>query len=310
MTNRLEDMQVFIAVVESGSFSAAARQLAKTPSAVSKLVQRLEDRLGTQLFYRNSRNLQPTEAGRTFFHHSQKVVEAMADAEASVSDRGRRPHGMVRLSTMPTFARYQLAKLMPEFSRRYPDLRIEFQLESTTGDLFDQRVDLSIRSGTLPDSSLVARPLATSRWSLCASPAYLARAGVPREPGELARHRCLLFAMQTPWNHWRFTQGPSQGVALGAGMSANQGEMLIELARCGMGITRLARFHIHDDLRAGRLVHVLQDFEAGLPEPLYVVYPARRNLSPKVAVVIEFLEEKFGGKPPWEEDVATVGVLP
>lgn len=300
MTNRLEEMQVFMTVVETGSFSAAARALMKTPSAVSKLVQRLEDRLGTQLFYRNSRNLRPTEAGHTFFDQSQKVVQAMADAEASVADRGRRPHGLVRLSTMPTFARYQLAKLMPEFSRRYPDLRIEFQLESSVGDLFDQGIDLAIRSGALPDSTLVARQLATSRWSLCAAPSYLARAGTPRAPQDLRQHRCLLFAMQTPWNRWRFTQGPSQGVQLGEGMSANQGEMLIELARCGMGIARLARFHIHDDLRAGRLVPVLQEFEAGLPEPLYMVYPARRNLSPKVTALMDFLEEKFGGQPPWE----------
>lgn len=300
MTSRLEEMQVFMAVVDAGSFSAAARALLKSPSAISKLVQRLEDRLGTQLFYRNSRHLQPTEAGRTFHAYSQKVVDAMDEAEASVSERGGRPSGLVRIATLPTFAKYQLAPLMPEFARRYPSLRLEFQLAPTPADLFDQRIDLSIRSGALPDSSLVARPLASSRWMLCASPEYLARAGTPRRPQDLRQHRCLLFALQTPWNHWRFDIGAAQEVVLGEGMGSDHGDMLLELARRGMGITRLALFHIHDDLRAGRVVPVLQEFEAGLPEPLYMVYPARRNLSPKVATVIDFLEEKFGGRPPWE----------
>lgn len=302
MASRLEEMQIFMAVYEAGSFSAAARELLKSPSAISKLVQRLEDRLGIQLFYRNSRKLQATEAGRTFFQHSQKAVEAMADAEASVSEKGRRPSGVVRIGTMLTFAKYQLARVMPEFSRRYPDLQLEFQLAPAPADLLDQRVDLAIRSGALPDSSLVAKHLASSRWTLCASPEYLARAGMPREPKDLRAHRCLLFAMQTPWNHWRFNHGDGQEATPGEGMSADQGDMLLELARYGMGIARLARFHIHDDLRQGRLLPVLPEFEAGLPEPLYMVYPARRNLSLKVATVIDFLDEKFGGVPPWERE--------
>ena len=302
MASRLEEMQVFTAVFEAGSFSAAARELLKSPSAISKLVQRLEDRLGAQLFYRSSRKLQPTEAGRTFFQYSQKAVEAMSDAEASVSDKGRRPTGLVRIGTMPTFAKYQLARVMPEFARRYPGLQLEFHLAPAPADLFAQRTDLAIRSGVLPDSSLVAKHLAFSRWMLCASPEYLARAGMPREPKDLRAHRCLLFAMQTPWNHWRFNNSDAQDLILGKGINADHGDMLLELALCGMGIARLARFHIHDDLRLGRLVPVLSEFEAGLPESLYMVYPTRRNLSLKVTTVIDFLDEKFGGIPPWEQE--------
>ncbi|GAA4340144.1 LysR substrate-binding domain-containing protein [Pigmentiphaga soli] len=295
-------MEVFISVYESGSFSTAARALNKTPSSISKLIQRLEDRLGAQLFYRNSRSVRPTEDGRTFFLHGQRAVEAMADAETAVAGKSGRLVGRVRIATMLTFAKYQIAPLIPEFSRRFPDLEIEFHLAPVHADLLENGIDLSIRSGPLEDSSLVSKHLASSRWTLCASPEYLARHGVPKRPEDLKGHNCLKFAMPTHWNNWHFNVPAGLDAPPGGSMSADQGDMLLELARHGVGIVRLAQFHIHGDLQRGTLVPLLEDFESMTPEPLTMVYPARRNLSQKVAAVVAFLEEKFGHVPPWERN--------
>jgi len=300
MAIRLEDAQVFTTALEAGSFSAAARALGKTPSAVSKTVQRLENQLGARLFYRSSRSLRPTEDGRAFHFHIQKASEALADAEAAVSIQKELPSGLLRIKTMLPFAKYQMVPLMDEFLARYPKLQVQFHLGSMPGPSLDRHIDLAIWSGALPDSSMVAKYLASSRWMLCASPAYLRRMGTPRTPEDLARHNCLRFAMDTPWNTWHFHDYRHHVNDKSGTLSGDQGDLLLEMARAGLGIARLAQFHIQDDLRRGTLKQVLAEHDSGPPEPLYMVYPSRRNLNIRIAAAISFLEEKFGGIPPWE----------
>ena len=199
--DRFGEMMVFVRVVEDGGFSAAARTLSLTPSAVSKLIARLEGRLNVRLFHRSSRTVTPTSEGEAFYTGARQALEAVEEAEA-IAAGSSTPAGILRIRSVPTFARYQLAPLMPAFRRRFPQIYIELLLSNESIGLLDGNIDLAIRSGELTDSSLIARRIASSRWIICASPDYLAAHGIPQSPAELSAHECLNFSMSTPWNTW------------------------------------------------------------------------------------------------------------
>lgn len=300
MTNRIEEMETFVLVVDSGGYTAAARLLGKSPSTISKLITRLENRLGVQMFYRNSRHLKLTEDGSLFYELSQAAIEATHFAEAMVSQQASEPVGVIRVRTLLSFAKYQVAPLMGEFVSRYPKLRVEFRLGPLPSDLFEERTDLAVWSGTLEDSSLIAKPLTTSKWTLCASQSYLDQAGIPRHPADLQHHNCLGFTFQTNWNFWRFStdEVPFDGARSG-NIASDQGELLLSLALQGVGIVRLADFHIHEYVLKGDLIPILTEFQLDEPEPIYMVYPAKRNLSARVKLFMDFLNEKLGNSPPW-----------
>jgi DNA-binding transcriptional LysR family regulator len=296
--DKYAQLLTFVRVAEAGSFSAAARAYDFTPSAVSKAIGRLEDQLGVTLFSRTSRSLALTTEGEKYLHSAQVVIEAMREADSVGDSMAADPRGTLHIHTMLTFAKYQLAPLMPAFIDRYPNLRLEFQLGPQFMDLFEHGVDVAIHSGLLPDSTLISRRILSSRWILCASKDYLARFGIPSSYTDLASHRCLGFSISTPWNNWLASnQEGEKGVPLLSHASANQGELLLELARHGAGIVRLAEFHVGRDIREGRLVALppqLQDFRE---EPIYAIYRNRRNLSPRIAVFIEFIQEYFRDNP-------------
>jgi len=290
----LGELEVFFAVVDSGSFSAAARRLGLTPSAVSKLVSRLEARLDARLLQRSSRALSLTEAGRALYEEGQGVFAALASAENAVKACSDEVSGTLRVHSMVTFAKYQLAPAIGDFLARHPRLRVEFVLSNDAVDFIEHRIDVSIQGGPLPDSSLVARRLLHSPWIICAAPGYLARYGTPAVPGDLAHHNCLNFTQRTDWNAWPLIEnGVEKAVPAQGNVGANLGDMLLELARSGLGLVRLAEFHIRDDLRSGRLVPVLEAFRAPAQEPLYVVYQGRKHLSPRVRAFLGFMEECF-----------------
>jgi len=192
-------MAIFVRVVEDGDFSAAARTLSLTPSTVSKSIARLEDQLGRRLLHRSSRAMRLTPEGQGFLDAAQRVLDAVEEAEAVGSAV---PSGLLRIRSVPTFARYQLAPLMPAFRRLHPQLRIEFLLSNERTPSLDDGADVAIASGDLPSSSLVARRITSSRWVICASPSYLAEHGTPSSPAELDQHECLNFSMPTKWNRW------------------------------------------------------------------------------------------------------------
>lgn len=294
MTIQLSELEVFFAAVETGSFSAAGRRLALSPSAVSKLVSRLEDRLAVRLFHRTPRMLTPTEAGRVLYDEGQDIFAALSSAENAVLSCSGNVSGTLRVHSMATFAKYQLAPVIGQFLERYPKLRVEFHLTNEPVDFIEQRIDVSIQGGPLPDSSLVARRLLDSPWIVCAAPSYLARHGTPQTPGELAHHNCLNFSHRADWNAWPVIQeGEARTVAAKGNLGANHGDMLLELARHGLGLARLARFHVGDDLAAGRLLPVLTDFQPPGQEPLYLAWQSRKHLSPRVQAFLEFMQEKF-----------------
>jgi DNA-binding transcriptional LysR family regulator len=288
----LRDIAVFVQVAEDGDFSAAARTLALTPSTISKSIARLEDHLGRRLLHRSSRSMRLTPEGQSFLDAAHRVLDAVEEAEAVVSAT---PSGTLRVRSVPTFARYQVAPLMPTFRRLYPKLRVEFVLSNERTAFLDDGADVAIASGDLPSSSLIARRIASSRWIICASPAYLAEYGMPTSPDDLDRHECLNFLMATKWNSWS-TAGT--GLNTEGGILANQGDMLLALARAGAGIVRLAEFHISDDLKAGRLVTLFPEHQDRAEEPIYVLYQDKRNLSPRIRVFLTFLQEAFAN-PPW-----------
>jgi len=285
--DRIRELGFFLRVSEEASFSAAARSLDLDPSTISKVMQRLENRLGVRLFHRTSRVLKLTQEGERFLSAAQKVMAALDEAEQSIGPGGNEASGVLRVSSTPAFARHQIAPLMPAFTARHPQLRVEFVLAPTPPDLFEQQIDINFQSGNIPDSTLVARRIAVAQWHLCAAPAYLQRAGTPATPADLAHHQCLNFLSGSYRSRWPLTDGTHnesfdpQPVA-----AANNGDMLCAMAVAGMGITRLADYHVAAEIAAGRLVTVLDAYRLP-PEPIYAVYASKRHLSPRVRVFLE-----------------------
>ncbi|NUZ04727.1 LysR family transcriptional regulator [Piscinibacter koreensis] len=296
MYENIRELVFFLRVSEETSFSAAARSLDLDPSTISKVVQRLENRLGVRLFHRTSRVLKLTQEGERFLSAAQKVMQALEEAEESLGPASGEVSGTLRVSSTPAFARGRLAPLMASFVEQYPGLRVEFVLAATPPDLFEQQIDVSFQSGSIPDSTLVARRVASTRWRICAAPAYLARAGVPTTPDDLAHHQCLNFLQGAFRSQWPLRRGDEvHTVVPKSNLVANNGDMLCALAVAGNGLARLADYHVADDLAAGRLVTVLDDY-ANESEPIFAVYPSRRHLSPRVRAFLDHVEAHFGGE--------------
>jgi DNA-binding transcriptional LysR family regulator len=295
MNDRFHELEVFLRVAEEASFSAAARRLDCDPSTVSKLIQRLENRLAVRLFQRNSRSLALTPEGARFLEAAQRVVEALEAAEGLAGPSGQALAGVLRINSALAFAQYHVAPILGEFLARHPRLRVEFVLTATPVDLIEQQIDVSLRGGYIPDSSLVAKRVATSRWVVCAAPAYLARAGTPATPADLAHHNCLNFLPGAFRSTWPMREdGHDTGVQVGGNVGANSPDLLRALALEGLGIVRLSEFHVGRDLARGALVPVLADHQADADEPVFAVFASRRHLSPRVKAFLDFLDEKLG----------------
>lgn len=295
MNDRIRELDVFLRVTEESSFSAAARSLDCNPSTVSKVIQRLEDRLGARLFDRTSRAMHLTQEGERFLEAARRVVDALEDAEHVLGESGAEVGGVLRINSTLAFAQFHLAPLVAEFIGRYPKLRLEFMLTAAPVDLIDNQIDISLRSGYIPDSSLIARRIATSRWFVCAAPAYLARAGTPRVAADLVRHQCLNFLPGSYRSSWPL-QGADGKVDLDlrGSIESNSSELLRLLACQGLGIVRLSEFVVGHDLAIGALVPVLPDLQLDAEEPVFAVYASKRNISPRVRALLDFLEEKLG----------------
>lgn len=305
--DRYGEMLVFVRAVEDGGFSAAGRSLSLTPSAVSKLVTRIEDRLGVLLFNRSQRTVTLTPEGEAFYAAALQAIEAMEWTETAVHS-AKATSDTLRVRSMPTFAVSQLAPLIPKFRRLHPSLRLEVQLKIDSGNLLDGGMDVAIHVGHLADSSLVAHRFARTRWIICAAPAYLAEHGVPQHPDDLANHECLNFVPSMPASIWTARDGNMlpRRLKIRSNILTNQGQMLLELARSGIGIVRLAEFHVVDDLLAGRLVELFPQHQSPEEDPIYAVYQSRRHLSQRIRVFLDFLDACFlADPPPWRQRSGT-----
>lgn len=296
------DMAAFVAVVEAGGFSAAARVLGLTPSAVSRLIARLEDRLGVRLLHRTTRRISLTHEGVAYYQRSARILAEIEDAEGAISALHAVPRGLLKVSAATAFADCQIAPLLPEFLDRYPGVRVELSVTDRVIDLIEDAVDVAVRFNVRSDPSLIQRLLAEDRRVICAAPAYLARCGVPESPQDLLAHNCLAWtgSQQSSLNDWPFS-GPDGPYALRVGGNAavNTGETLYALMRAGLGIGRLAECLVGADIRDGRLVPLVLEHHRAETLPIHAVYPHRRHLLPKVRAFVDFLAGKFAPVPPW-----------
>ncbi len=298
--DKLSGMSVFASVVEARSFTGAARQLGMSKAAVSKQVSKLEERLGARLLNRTTRRLSLTEVGAAFYERAARIVAEALEAELAVSRLHAAPRGTLRLDAPVAFGVRHLAPLLPEFMRRYPELKVDITLNDRFVDLVEEGHDLAVRIAHLPDSSLIARKLADSRRVVCASPDYWARNGRPSKPADLATHNCFEYSYLATRGEWRFRgpEGPIS-VRVEGTLTANNGDFSRVAAVGGLGVTLVPVFMACDDLRAGRLEPALEDFEME-PQGVHAVYPHNRHLSAKVRAFVDYLVESFGPTPPWD----------
>ena len=288
--NRSGEMEAFVQVVEKAGFSAAARQLCMTPSAVSKLVTRLEARLGTRLVNRTTRKLQLTPEGTTFYEQSTRVLADMDEAERGAA-AGAMPRGRVSINaSMPTAHRL-LLPLVPAFHECFPDITLDITLTDRIVDLLDERTDVAIRWGALASSQLVARRLGDTAQVIVGSPAYLARHGTPQTLEELEAHQRLAHTFKRNMHYWPVrVDGQIQQLPITGYARASDGEALRHLVLAGAGLARMSMFHVGRDIDAGRLVPVAESLNPGEREPIHAVFVGRGGRLPaRVRVLLDFL---------------------
>ncbi|AKF80654.1 transcriptional regulator, LysR family [Myxococcus fulvus] len=288
--NRFGEMEVFVKVVELGGFSAAARAFRMTPSAVSKLVARLEQRLGARLVNRSTRALQLTPEGCGFYERSVRILAELEEAErgASTSDE---PRGRLRVNTNAAFGRVLLIPLLPGFLARHPGVSVELVLTDQLIDLLDERTDVAIRHGQLKSSQLTSRRLGETRMVIVASPDYVKRHGLPRSPEELGAHNRLGFSYARAIEGWPLEEKDTQLAVPPIGnVQASDGEALRQLALAGVGLARLARFQVQDDLDKGHLVPVLEEHNPGDTEAIHVLFMSQGgHLPSRVRAFVDHL---------------------
>ncbi|MBK3396190.1 MULTISPECIES: LysR substrate-binding domain-containing protein [Methylobacterium] len=290
MDNRLGEMEAFVEVARRASFAAAAKALRRTPSAVSRAVARLEARLGVALIRRTTRSMTLTPEGELYLRRAAELIAEFAAIEDGFGREAAVPTGLLRVNASVPFGTKVILPVLPRFLAEHPRMRVDLALTDDVVDLVEARADVAIRIGPLRDTSLRARRLGRSRLAVVASPAYLARAGTPAHPDALADHNCLAFSFRRSLDTWPFlvdgavSQRPVRGNFLG-----NSGEVARRMALGGAGLARLARFHVEDDLLAGRLVPVLEAFSPGDAEDIHALYAGQERLSRRIRCFVDFL---------------------
>ncbi|WP_105381812.1 LysR family transcriptional regulator [Neorhizobium alkalisoli] len=297
MDNRAGEMEVFALAAELKSFSAAGRKLKLSPSAVSKLVTRLENRLGTRLVVRSTRLLQLTPEGETYLARAQRILAEIADTEEVVSGGGRMlPRGPLSINASVGFGERYILPLAGEFLRLFPEVQLDITLTDDVVDLIRERVDIAIRHGPLRDSALMARKLGESRQVVIASPNYLQKQGTPETPDDLARHNCINFNFRRAVEGWPF-RDPKSGrrdiLPVSGSLKASSGSIIREFCLAGLGIGRVGRFHVEPDIEAGRLIPVLEDFNPEDIEEIHAVYAGHEHLAVRIRTYIDFLAARL-----------------
>ncbi|MER9892022.1 LysR family transcriptional regulator [Mesorhizobium sp. M0119] len=291
--NRSGEIEVFVRVVEVGSFSAAARALRMTPSAVSKLIARLEARLGARLVSRSTRKLQLTPEGAAFFDSGVRILADMAAAEREAA-AGAAPRGRLRINSYVPFGQHRLIPLLPRFLERYPEISVDLVLTDDVIDLMEERADVAIRAGPLGESRLVARKLGQSRVVVVAAPSYLEARGTPKTPADLDRHNRMGFRFVRHLEGWPFIDAAGKPTTLSiiGNTLVSDGEAMRLMALSGAGIARLARWHVEADIAAGRLLPLLEEFNPGDEELTHAVYVGQgKHLPARVRAFLDFLVE-------------------
>ncbi len=293
MKTTLEELQAFAAVVDGGSITAAADQLAQTVSGISRALSRLEKKLDTTLLRRTTRRIELTEEGQAFLLRTRAILASIAEAEESVAARRRQPSGRLRVNAATPFMLHAVVPLVPAFRSAYPGIQLELNTDEMNIDLLERRTDVAIRIGLLQDSTLHARPLCTSRLRVLASPGYLARAGKPRSVADLAGHTLLGFNQPESLNRWPLRGAHGDEWPTVPGLTASSGETLRQLALQGVGLVCLSDFMTAGDRESGRLVQVLARDTVDVRQPINAVYYRNMQLAARIACFLDFLQERL-----------------
>ncbi len=300
---RFEELQALVAVVETGSFTAAADRLGIAKSVVSRRVSALEERLGVQLLRRTTRRLSLTDTGQSFYEHSARILADLEEAESAVLQQHGELRGTLRVALPLSFGIRHMCEPIAEFSRRHPRVDFDLDLNDRRIDLVEEGVDLAVRIGRLADSSLIARRLFEARTVVCASQSYFERHGMPESPEDLRQHQCLVYGNLADPTRWvcKDAQGNSIRVDVNASMTASSGDFLCAAAMQGLGIAMQPTFIAGDAISGGELVPILTGYQWPVT-PAYAVYPPTRHMSYRVREFIDFLVEYFAGTPRWDKD--------
>ena len=284
-----EELAIFVAVVESGSFSRAAVQLELANSAVSRSVKKLEMKLGVTLLNRTTRQLSLTEEGERYFRRVQQVLQEMAAAENELMETRQNPRGLLRIDAATPVMLHLLMPMIKPFRERYPDVTLSLISSETFINLIERKVDVAIRVGTLTDSTLRARPLFTSRRKIIASPEYLSQHGIPQCAEDLQEHICLGFSETESLNKWPVSQADGLSYDITAGITSNSGETLKQLCLTGNGIACLSDYMINKEIAEGKFVELLADRLLPVEMPFSAVYYSDRAVSSRIRAFIDFL---------------------
>jgi DNA-binding transcriptional LysR family regulator len=299
--DRLDEIRAFAAVAEARSFTQGARKVGVSGAQVSKLVARLENRLGARLLNRTTRDVSLTDTGQAYLERARELLEEFDALETSVRDRSRGPSGTLKISAPVSFGKNQLTPALLDFASGCLAVSLDVTFSDRMVSLVEEGFDVAVRIGHLSDSSLVARRLAAVRMVTCASPAYLQGAGTPRTLEDLAGHEAILDANVSDATVWRFgPKGGAREVRVHGRLRFNGAEPCVAAAVAGFGVVRTPAFAAADDLRAGRLVPILCDFEPELIH-VYAVYPHARHLAAKVRAFVDFLAARYAGEPAWHQ---------
>jgi len=298
--DRFQALRVFSQVIESGSFSAAAAKLGLSSTAVSRHVAELEAHLQTRVLNRTTRRISLTESGRALYERAVQLLADLDEAEQEASRAAVVPRGTIKLTTSVNFGVRHVAPAIAAFLAAHAGVRFDVSLSDRIVDLVEEGFDLAVRLGVPGSDNVVARKLGETRLVPCASPAYLRAHGAPQVPEDLARHNCFTYEYVTPRNLWRFLDagGAERTVRVSGSLHSNNGDLLAEAAAQGAGIVFEPAFIVGPDVRAGRLVPLLQEFVAP-PIPIFAIYPSRKHLSAKVRAFVDFLLERFAQAQDW-----------
>jgi DNA-binding transcriptional LysR family regulator len=296
--DRLDAMSILVAAIEAGSLSAASRRLGTPLATVSRKVSELEAHLKTRLLNRSSRQLTLTDAGRSYLSACKRILEDVGEAERAASGEYRAPRGDLIISAPIVFGRLHVLPIAMEFLRAYPEIDIRFLLADRIINLLEDHVDLAVRIGDLPDSSLVATRIGAIRRVVCGSPAYFAARGTPKDPGDLAMHDCVTFEGLMSPTAWSFGTAKSpHSVRIHSRLVVNTAEAAIDAAAAGVGVTRVLSYQIASALRDGALAVVLEEFEPG-PSPVSLVYTGERMLPLKLRAFLDFAAPRLKARLP------------
>jgi DNA-binding transcriptional LysR family regulator len=293
MSGHTEQLDTFVTVVKTGSFTAAADQLGQATSVISRRVKQLEQRLGVALLVRTTRSLRLTSEGEWYYQQACSILRQLSQADHFLMDRSHKPAGKLRIDSATPFILHQLVPLVSEFLALYPEIELTLDSSESFINLIEKRVDVAIRFGELTDSSLKARKLGAGFRRLLASPHYLASFGTPETLADLAKHRCIAFSSADNLNKWPVRDKDGELYKITPYLSADSGETVRQLALHGNGIACLSGFMTQEDIRAGRLVPVLEHLREQVLMPVYAVYYSEGEANPRVRCFIDFLTQKL-----------------